>query len=134
MLALLGRFETYPVGRNIEWEKVKEIYQLGLKHGMRLAAISGVNGSAKPMRWHRAQHRVSSAGCDPDLTGDLRPPEAVLPDPLPQGSIGVASDFASLPVTAVYNSWALSAKSRGSRWPSGIRSWSTPNPTCTRPL
>jgi hypothetical protein len=32
------------VGRNIEWEKVKEIYQLGLKHGMRLAAISGVNG------------------------------------------------------------------------------------------
>ena len=33
-----------PSGRNIEWEKVKEIYRLGLKHGMRLAAISGVNG------------------------------------------------------------------------------------------
>ena len=26
------------------WEKVKEIYKLGLKHGMKLAAISGVNG------------------------------------------------------------------------------------------
>ena len=44
VLALEGRFENYTVGRTIEWEKVREIYQLGLKHGMRLAAISGVNG------------------------------------------------------------------------------------------
>jgi predicted amino acid dehydrogenase len=44
VLALEGRFESYTVGRNIEWQKVKEIYKLGLKHGMRLAAISGVNG------------------------------------------------------------------------------------------
>jgi predicted amino acid dehydrogenase len=44
VLALEGRFENFTVGRAIEWEKVREIYQLGLKHGMRLAAISGVNG------------------------------------------------------------------------------------------
>jgi predicted amino acid dehydrogenase len=44
VLALEGRYETFTVGRNIEWEKVKEIYQLGLKHGMKLATISGVNG------------------------------------------------------------------------------------------
>ncbi len=44
VLALEGRYETFTVGRQIEWEKVKEIYRLGLKHGMRLAAISGVNG------------------------------------------------------------------------------------------
>jgi predicted amino acid dehydrogenase len=44
VLALEGRYESYTVGRNIEWEKVKEIYRLGLKHGMGLAAISGVNG------------------------------------------------------------------------------------------
>ena len=44
VLALEGRYETFTVGRNIEWEKVKEIYQLGLRHGMRLATISGVNG------------------------------------------------------------------------------------------
>ncbi len=43
-LALEGRYETFTVGRNIEWEKVKEIYQIGLKHGMKLAAISGVHG------------------------------------------------------------------------------------------
>jgi len=44
VLALEGRYETFTVGRAIEWEKVKQIYKLGLKHGMRLATISGVNG------------------------------------------------------------------------------------------
>lgn len=44
VLTLEGRFENFTLGRNIEWEKVREIYQLGLRHGMKLAAISGVNG------------------------------------------------------------------------------------------
>jgi predicted amino acid dehydrogenase len=44
VLALEGRFENFTVGRVIEWEKVREIYRLGIKHGMKLAAISGVNG------------------------------------------------------------------------------------------
>ena len=44
VLALEGRFEVFTIGRDTEWEKVKEIYKLGLKHGMKLAAISGVKG------------------------------------------------------------------------------------------
>jgi predicted amino acid dehydrogenase len=44
VLALEGRYETFTVGRHIDWESVKEIYRLGLKHGMKLATISGVNG------------------------------------------------------------------------------------------
>ncbi|MBH9579037.1 saccharopine dehydrogenase NADP-binding domain-containing protein [Inhella proteolytica] len=44
VLALEGRFEVFTIGRDTEWPKVKEIYKLGLKHGMKLAAISGVNG------------------------------------------------------------------------------------------
>ena len=44
VLTLAGRFENFTLGRTIEWEKVHEIYKLGLKHGMQLAAISGVNG------------------------------------------------------------------------------------------
>ena len=44
VLALEGRYEVFTVGRDIEWEKVREIYKMGLKHGMKLAAISGVNG------------------------------------------------------------------------------------------
>jgi predicted amino acid dehydrogenase len=44
VLALEGRFEVFTIGRDTEWEKVKEIYKLGIKHGMKLAAISGVKG------------------------------------------------------------------------------------------
>lgn len=44
VLALEGRFEAFTLGRDLEWEKVREIYKMGLKHGMKLAAISGVNG------------------------------------------------------------------------------------------
>jgi predicted amino acid dehydrogenase len=44
VLALDRRFEVFTIGRDIEWEKVKTIYKMGLKHGMKLAAISGVNG------------------------------------------------------------------------------------------
>jgi len=44
VLALEGKFEVFTIGRDIEWEKVKAIYKMGLKHGMKLAAISGVNG------------------------------------------------------------------------------------------
>ncbi len=44
VLALEGRFEVFTIGRDTEWQKVKEIYRLGLRHGMKLAAISGVKG------------------------------------------------------------------------------------------
>lgn len=44
VLALEGRFEQFTIGRDIQWEKVREIYKMGLKHGMKLAAVSGVNG------------------------------------------------------------------------------------------
>jgi predicted amino acid dehydrogenase len=44
VLALEGRFEVFTIGRDTEWEKVKEIYRLGIKHGMKLSAISGANG------------------------------------------------------------------------------------------
>jgi len=44
ILALEGRFEEFNTGSETQWEKVKEIYKLGLKHGMKLASISGVSG------------------------------------------------------------------------------------------
>ncbi len=45
VLALEGRFEVFTVGRDTEWDKVKEIYKLGIKNGMKLSAISGVGGA-----------------------------------------------------------------------------------------
>lgn len=39
ILAMEGRYEDYTLGRNLEIERVKEIYKLGKKHGFKLAAI-----------------------------------------------------------------------------------------------
>ncbi len=39
LLALDGRFEDYTLGRNIEIERVKEIYRLYKKHGLQLSGI-----------------------------------------------------------------------------------------------
>lgn len=45
LLALEGRHEPFTLGRDIEWEKVREIYRLSKKHGVRLAAIQGHMGT-----------------------------------------------------------------------------------------
>jgi predicted amino acid dehydrogenase len=68
VLALEGRFESFTVGRNIEWEKVKEIYRLGLKHGMRLATISGVNGVYTDEDIDRVRALAVEAGRRPPVT------------------------------------------------------------------
>ncbi len=39
LLAMEGRFEDYTLGRNIEMERVKEIYKLSQKHGYKLAGL-----------------------------------------------------------------------------------------------
>ena len=44
ILALEGKLDSFTKGRETPWEKVKEIYKLGMKHGMNLSSISGVNG------------------------------------------------------------------------------------------
>nr|MDA8403335.1 hypothetical protein [Desulfobacteraceae bacterium] len=48
VLTLEGRFENFSVGKNIQWEKVSEVYKMGLKHGMKLSGISGLEGILKP--------------------------------------------------------------------------------------
>lgn len=39
LLALSGRFESYTLGRDLDPEKVKEIYRLSKRHGLRLAGL-----------------------------------------------------------------------------------------------
>jgi len=44
LLALEGQFESFTMGRDIEWNKVKGIYKMARKHGVELAAIQGHMG------------------------------------------------------------------------------------------
>jgi hypothetical protein len=39
LLALSGRFENFTLGRDLDPEKVKEIYRLAKRHGLRLAGL-----------------------------------------------------------------------------------------------
>jgi len=73
VLALEGRYENFTVGRNLSWPKVKEIYRLGLKHGMKLATISGVSGPYTDVDFDRvrsaalaarAEHARATAGTE----------------------------------------------------------------------
>ncbi len=45
VLALEEKHESFTMGRDIEWTKVKEIYKLSQKHGVKLASIQGHMGT-----------------------------------------------------------------------------------------
>ncbi|GIV98203.1 MAG: hypothetical protein KatS3mg057_2860 [Herpetosiphonaceae bacterium] len=36
---MAGKFEDYTLGRNLEMDRVKEMYRLAQKHGLRLAGL-----------------------------------------------------------------------------------------------
>jgi predicted amino acid dehydrogenase len=61
VLALEGRYENFTVGRSISWPRVKEIYRLGLRHGMRLATISGVDGPYTDAEFDRVRSAALAA-------------------------------------------------------------------------
>ncbi len=44
LLALEGQYESFTMGRDIEWNKVKTIYKMARRHGVELAAIQGHMG------------------------------------------------------------------------------------------
>ena len=45
LLTMEGRYENFSLSRQLHFERVKEIYQLGLKHGARLATIRTHEGN-----------------------------------------------------------------------------------------
>jgi predicted amino acid dehydrogenase len=44
VLAMENRFEAFTLGRDIDWEKVRDIYKISRAHGVELAAIRGHSG------------------------------------------------------------------------------------------
>lgn len=47
LLSLEGRYEAFTLGRDIDWIKVKEIYKLARKHGVKLSSVEGHMGTIK---------------------------------------------------------------------------------------
>jgi predicted amino acid dehydrogenase len=44
LLALEGRYESFTLSREISVEKVKDIYKMAIRHGVKLASITGPTG------------------------------------------------------------------------------------------
>jgi predicted amino acid dehydrogenase len=44
VLAMEKRYETFTLGRDLDWQKVKDIYKLSVSHGVQLAGIRGHAG------------------------------------------------------------------------------------------
>ena len=44
LLTMEKRYEPFTMGRDIEWDKVKQIYKMARRHGVELAAIQGHMG------------------------------------------------------------------------------------------
>jgi predicted amino acid dehydrogenase len=92
VLALEGRFENFTVGRAIEWEKVREIYRLGLKHGMTLAAISGVNGVFSDADIERVRKLALAARAKQALSAKKAAPAKRVPAPRKKSAKALQKD------------------------------------------
>ena len=44
LLTLEGRYESFSLGRELNWENVKEIYKIAVKHGAKLSEIRNHSG------------------------------------------------------------------------------------------
>lgn len=55
LLTLERRYDSFTLGRDIEWDKVKEIYKMARRHGVQLAEIQGPMGivTDKEIEWTR---------------------------------------------------------------------------------
>lgn len=71
VLALEGRYECYSLGDQVEFDKVREIYKLGLRNGMQLAGMRGpfgkVSETAVKLVRERVEARRRAAQAPPPL-------------------------------------------------------------------
>lgn len=44
VLAMVQRYEPFPLGCDLDWQRIKQIYKLSTEHGVRLATIRGPSG------------------------------------------------------------------------------------------
>ncbi len=84
-----GRFEDFTLGRNIEMEKVKEIYHLFRKHGFQIAGLSSFG---KYLTDEDLAQKRALAEClrgDPELFARIRAEAAEGLARIPPSSKGV---------------------------------------------
>lgn len=67
LLAMEGRFECYTLGRNIEMDRVKEMYRLFQKHGFRIAGLRSFGHCVTEEELARKREIAEVLRSDPEL-------------------------------------------------------------------
>jgi hypothetical protein len=107
LLAMEGRFEDYTLGRNIEIERVKEIYRLFRHHGFKLAGLRSHGHTLTQADLARKRDLAAALRQDPELFARERQAAAKRLATLPAMSKGVRAS-----VTGVHR-WAWAAVGLG---------------------
>jgi hypothetical protein len=89
LLAMDGRFEDYTLGRNIEIERVKEIYRLFKKHGFRLAGLRSFGHPLTREDFERKQALAERLRTDPAYFAKVRAEASVRLKAIPPAAKGV---------------------------------------------
>jgi hypothetical protein len=89
LLAMEGRFEDYTLGRNIEMERVKEIYRLFKKHGFRLAGLRSFGHVLTEDDYAGKRAQAEALRADPERLARARDEAAAQLKRMPATSKGV---------------------------------------------
>lgn len=103
LLAMEGRFEDYTLGRNIEMERVKEIYRLSKKHGFKLAGLRSFGEYVTPETVAAKRKLADELRADPVRFEKMRNDAAAKLATIPVISKGVSQSTGVSPV------WMLAA-------------------------
>lgn len=95
LLAMEGRFENYTVGRNLELERVKEMYQMFKKHQFQLAGLRSFGKYITDADVERKRALARELSANPDKFARVQREAAVQLAKLPAMSKGVGASKGS---------------------------------------
>ena len=91
LLAMEGRFESYTLGRNIEMDRVKEMYHLFQKHGFQIAGLRSFGHYVTDEELAHKRQLAELLKSDPELFNRVKADAAAELAKIPPGSKGVRS-------------------------------------------
>jgi predicted amino acid dehydrogenase len=92
LLAMEGRFEDYTIGRDIEMERVKDIYRLFRKHGFRIAGLHSFDADVTEAQIAGKRRLAETLRADPELLARTMTRAAAVISALPVAAKGVRPD------------------------------------------
>ena len=95
LLAMDGRFESFTVGRNIEMERVKEIYRLFKKHDFRLAGLRSFGRHLSEEDFADKRRLAAELKADPEHFARVRDEAAARLAEIPVAAKGVKASGGS---------------------------------------